>query len=104
MVGKVVSKTGATVRARGILYKSVLQSVLLYGSESWVVTGDMLKVIECFHHQVARRMTGATAQHMAGGEWEWPLVAETMETSGLWKIKGYIKRRKDTVVAQVACM
>ena len=39
MVGKLVSKTGATVRERVILYKTVVQLVLLYGSESWVVMG-----------------------------------------------------------------
>ena len=45
MVGKVVTKTGATVRAQGIMYKAVVQSVVLYGSESGVITGAMLKVL-----------------------------------------------------------
>ena len=48
MVGEVVSKTGSTVQDRGVLCKSVVQLVLLYGSESWVVTGEMLKVLEAF--------------------------------------------------------
>ena len=48
VVGKVVSKTGSTVQDRGVLCKSVVQLVLLYGSESWVVTGEMLKVLEGF--------------------------------------------------------
>ena len=37
------------------------------------------------------------------GEWEWPPVAEALETAGLWPIKEYIQRRQDTVAAQVAC-
>ena len=45
MVGKVVWKTGETVQARGMLYKVVLQLVFIYGSESWVGTGTMLKVL-----------------------------------------------------------
>ena len=45
MVEKVVSNTGSMVWAWGILYKAVVQSVLLYGSESWVVQGAMIKVI-----------------------------------------------------------
>ena len=44
-MGMVATKTGATVRVRGMLYKSVVQSVVLYGSESGVVTGAMLKVL-----------------------------------------------------------
>ena len=45
MVGKVVWKTGETMQARGMLYKVVLQSVFIYGSESCVGTGTMLKVL-----------------------------------------------------------
>ena len=54
------------------MYNSVAQSVLLYGSEIWVVMGEMLKVLEGFHHRAARRITGMTAKRVAGGEWEYP--------------------------------
>ena len=50
MAGKVVLKTGEMVRARGIMYKAVVQSMLLHRSESWMVTGAILKVIEGFNH------------------------------------------------------
>ena len=61
MVGKVVTNTVETVRARGMLQKAVVQSVLLYGSKSWVVTGDMIKVLDGFHNRVARMSTGVMA-------------------------------------------
>ena len=57
-MGKLVTNTGATVRSRGILYKSVLQYVLLYGRESWVVMGAMLKLLEVFHHHLAKKYNG----------------------------------------------
>ena len=69
MVGKVAQKIGEMVRMRVMLYKSVLQSVLPYESESWVVTGAMLKVLEVFHHRVARIITGMALQRMTGREW-----------------------------------
>ena len=50
MVGKLVINTGAMVRAQGIMSKAFGQFVLLYGRKSLVVTGDMLKVLEEFHH------------------------------------------------------
>ena len=62
VVGKVVTKTGATVRAQGILYKSIIQSVLLYGSNRWVVMGSMLKLLEVFHHWPVSRISGMTAR------------------------------------------
>ena len=50
MVGMVITKVRATVQARGIFYKAIVKSVLLYGSKSWLVMGDMLKVIEGSHN------------------------------------------------------
>ena len=51
VVVRVLEKTGATVQARGMMYKAVANLVLLYGSEIWVVTGEMLKVLEGIHHR-----------------------------------------------------
>ena len=58
MVTKVFMRTVATVREQVVLYKVVVQMVLLYGNDRWVVTGAMLKVLEVFHYRVARRITG----------------------------------------------
>ena len=40
------------LQARVVMYKAVVQSVLLYGSKSWLVKGAMLKVLEGLHNQV----------------------------------------------------
>ena len=72
MIARVMAKTGATVRKWGMMYKAATQSVLLYGSESWVVTGDILKVLEGFLHRAARRITEMTAAHGEGGHWFYP--------------------------------
>ena len=53
----------------------------------------MLKVLEGFHHRAARRITGMTAKRGAGGEWDYPLEVETMETVGIHPIGVYIRRR-----------
>ena len=74
MITRVLERMGEMVRYRGVMYKAVAQSVLLYGSEIWVVTRDMLKVLMTFHHRAARRITGMTAKCGAGGEWDYPLV------------------------------
>ena len=70
MVAKVLTRMGATVQARAMQYKVVVELVLLYGRENWVVTGENLKVLEGFHNQVARMITGKTSQSMVEGEWE----------------------------------
>ena len=53
MVTNVLKKAGATVWTQAMMYRAVVQAVLLYGSDIWVVMGAMLKVIEGFNHQMA---------------------------------------------------
>ena len=50
-------QTGLHVKERAKLYKAVVQTVLLYGCEIWVVTDLMMMVLECFHHRVTRRLS-----------------------------------------------
>ena len=103
MVARVLEKTGSTVQAQGDIYKAAVQSVILYGRESWVVTGEMLKVLEGFHHRVERRIMGLTEKYGAGGEWEYPSVVEAMEATGLHPIGEYIRRRQATIAERVYC-
>ena len=55
-----------------------------------MVMGDILRVLDGLHHQIAISITGMTARHSVIGEWEWPPVAEALETAVLWPIKKYI--------------
>ena len=66
------------VRSYGILCKVVSQTVLIYGKESWVVAGAMMKVLEGFHHCAGRRIAGMTDQCMEDIELEYPPVADAM--------------------------
>ena len=67
MISRVSTNTGAVVWDRGVIYKSVVQSVLIYGSEIWVVKGEMLKVLEWFHRQSARHIMGMTEKYVVDG-------------------------------------
>ena len=62
-----LTKTGVKLRAWEGLYKAVAQTLLIYGSESWVVTGAMLKVLEGFRHWAARCVAGMTYWRMDDG-------------------------------------
>ena len=54
---------------RGMLYKLVAQTVLIYGSDSWVGTVLMVKVFGGFHHRASQRIMGMTAWCVEEGEW-----------------------------------
>ena len=98
MVGTVVKNTGYIVRAWVFLYKEVVQLVFFYESKSWGVTGAMLKLIEGFHHWVARIITAMVEQHTMSTESEWPRLDGDLDIAGLCLIKECIQRRQATVV------
>ena len=57
------------MQAQGVLYKVVVQTVLMYGGERWVFTGSLLTVIEGFHRQVVRRILGNRNGHQCKNTW-----------------------------------
>lgn len=102
LVSRILEKEGASVRARGMFYKSIVQSILLFGSETWTVTGAMLKVLDSFHHRIARRITGKMARRSPDGEWVYPPLQEALQEAGLYSMQEYIRRRQRTVEQYIA--
>ena len=45
-----------------------------------------------------------TATHVAGREWEYPSVMESLEAAGLHLIMDYIRRRQANIAEKVACL
>ena len=91
-----------SVLARGAMYKAVVQLVQLYGSKSWVVTGEMLKFLTAFHHRATQQITEMMTKRGAGGEWEYPAVEEAMDAAGVHPIGVYIKSHHITIADRVA--
>jgi hypothetical protein len=63
--------------------KAVIHSVFLYGFEMWAITKSMLKVLERFHHRVARRLSGLMLRY--------PL-ADALQIAGLFPMEEYVSR------------
>ena len=58
-IGKIIKKkTNGNAKTMAIFYKVIIQSVLLYGSESWVITKHAHKKLQSFHRRCARYITG----------------------------------------------
>ena len=45
-------------RTLGKIYLAVVELVMIYGSDTWVLTPRMKRVLGGFHHRVARKLTG----------------------------------------------
>ena len=55
---RVLIREGADAWTSCQIYLTVVQLVLLYGSETWVMKPHIGRVLVRFHHRVERRMTG----------------------------------------------
>ena len=54
-VACLLSHDGASICTMGYFYKAVVQAVLLYGSETWVLSCWMSCLLNSFHHHCADR-------------------------------------------------
>jgi hypothetical protein len=94
MIARVLSQEGATPTISAMFYKATIQTVLLYGSETWVITGDILNALRSFHHSVARRLTGQYPYQLANsGDWIYPSITNMLAQAGMFSIEEYLLRR-----------
>jgi hypothetical protein len=94
---KVLCRKGANAKQMATFYKAVVQSVLLFGSETWVLTLEMRRRLESFHRGCARYITGRHIRQNPDGTWTCPSSDDVLEEAGLWPIQKYIDRRYATV-------
>ena len=61
-----------------MMYKALVQAVLMYERESWALKGVMIMVLEGFHHRIARRITVMIARKGNSNEWELASLDEVL--------------------------
>jgi hypothetical protein len=93
----------ATPGTTAFFYKAVAQTVLLFGSEAWVVTPIMMNTLESFHQQVARRISGRSPIYLWWEEqWSYPSFGNAYEKTDMYTIEEYVTRRRNKSVDYVA--
>ena len=71
--------------------------MLLFGSETWVVSPMMERALSAFIHGAARRLTGRQLRRGRDGELHYPSLEGAMEEAGLTDVRASIHRRQNTV-------
>ena len=103
LVARVLRRDDAKPKVMAIFYKAIVQSVLLYGCETWVITPRVLQVLGGFHHRVARRLSGLMPRFLPQEErWDYPPIEDALREAGMYSIKHYIGVRQNTLAEQVA--
>ena len=98
-VAGVLSREGADKHTMGYFYKAVVQAVLLFGSETWVLDKRMRLMLRSFHHRCARFVAREFIMQDENGKWKYPKMEKVLEDCGLFPIDKYIARRKQTLQA-----
>ena len=98
-LSRVLKGKGASARYRSRIYLIVVSTVLLYGSETWVVTDRMRRVLEAFHHGCARHITRKYIHRVSDGEggdefWVYPSTAMVLKEACLKPIMDYITEHR----------
>ena len=55
---RILVREGSSPRVLGMLFKAVVQVVLLFGAEMWVMTPRIGRALGGFQHRVAQRIVG----------------------------------------------
>jgi len=103
-VGQVLRAENVPPRIAVEFYKAVVQAVLLYGSEMWVLSTAALASLEGFHIRAAYRM--AAVRHKPrrgpGNRWVYPKSKDVLEECGMCTLEEYIAVRRQTITVYVA--
>ena len=99
---RILSREGADRRVSGNFFRAVVQQVLLFGAETWVVTPRIERALKSFMHGDARRITGRQPRRGWDGKWFYPSLEGAMKEAGFKEIRTSITNRQNTVAQYIA--
>ena len=57
-LSRILGREGSSPRVSGMLFKEVVQAVIIFGAEAWVMTPHIGRYLGGLQHRVAQRITG----------------------------------------------
>ena len=97
-VGHVLQADNTPPKVSAKFYKAVVQSVLLYSSETWNLTKTVLARLEGFHIRAAYRMAKKHKPRKGLNQvWVYPATEDVLKECGMHSILHYIGVRRETI-------
>ena len=81
------------------LFKAMVQLVLIFVSETWVVNPGMDRVLWGVQNQMARQLMGRLPRQQADGKWEYTLAAMERAGANFEAMEEYIRQRQNIGLA-----
>jgi hypothetical protein len=88
-LSRTIRAENASLRVCGVFYKTTLQSILLFGSETWDLAPKSLKSLEGIHLWAAWCMAGKRPMKLWDGTWKYPNSTTALDGVGLKTIARY---------------
>ncbi len=101
-VGQVLQAENTPPKVSAKFYKAVVQSVLLYGSETWNLTKTATAQLDRFHIRAAYRMAKVHKPRRGLNQvWVYPATEGVLKECGMHSIPHYIGVRWETIFRYV---
>ena len=81
-LGTLLRREEAEPRVSAISYRAVVQAILLYGSETWVLSATMERKVEGIHTGFLRQIMGKRVRQLRDGTWQTPGAEGVREAAG----------------------
>ena len=101
-LGTLLLQEGADPKVSEIIYRAVVQAIILYGSETWVLSASIVKRIEGTYTELLQLITGKKARQLGDGTRETQGAEIVREAAGTQSDRIYIEQRQATVAQWVA--
>ena len=96
-IAKILKAEGANAKCMSKFYMTIVQAVLLYGADTWVIKKQDMDRLRSFHKRALRYMTGEHIRQKGDNTWEYPDHQDLLKKCSLFPIETYIQRRRGTL-------
>ena len=93
-LGTLLQQDGENPKVLASFYGAVVQAILFYGLETWVLSASMAKRIEGTHMEFLQIIRGKRAKQLGYGTWEAPGEEGIQEAAVTQSARIYIDKRQ----------
>ena len=102
-VGQVLWSENASPFMAVQFYQAIIQAILLYGSETWVISRTALARLKVFHIQAAYWMAKKyKPKRGPGNVWVYPRSKDVLKECGMKTMEEYIAIQQQTIATYIA--
>ena len=98
----ILGREGVAPQVSGFFFKAMVQEVLIFRAETWVVIPRMGNSMGGVQTQVERRLTVLLLRRTPYGSWRYTSAAAARDEAVFLNMEEYISRRYNTVAQYIA--